>query len=112
MKLTGMNQLWVAHITYIRLKKEFVYLAVILDAFLRKVVGWATQEPLPGSSFRWVSSWLFLGELLSSRARTPSDCAKTVPNTSTESWPCQNLNKRQIDALIHDKVQDSFRELD
>ena len=38
MKLTGMNQLWIADITYIRLKKEFVYLAVILDAFSRKVV--------------------------------------------------------------------------
>jgi putative transposase len=35
MKLTGMNQLWVADITYIRLKKEFVYLAVVLDAFSR-----------------------------------------------------------------------------
>jgi transposase InsO family protein len=35
MKLTGMNQLGVANITYIRLKKEFVYLAVILDAFSR-----------------------------------------------------------------------------
>jgi len=33
MKLTGINQLWVADITYIRLKKEFVYLAVVLDAF-------------------------------------------------------------------------------
>jgi putative transposase len=40
MKLTGINQLWVADITYIRLKWEFVYLAVILDAFSRKVVGW------------------------------------------------------------------------
>ena len=50
MKLTGMNQLWVADITYIRLKKEFVYLAVVLDAFSRKVVGWAlgpnTCEPI------------------------------------------------------------------
>ena len=34
MKLTGINQLWVADITYIRLKAEFVYLAVILDGFL------------------------------------------------------------------------------
>ncbi len=46
MKLTGMNQLWVADITYIRLKKEFVYLAVILDAFSRKVVGWALDRTL------------------------------------------------------------------
>ncbi|HYT20463.1 MAG TPA: IS3 family transposase [Candidatus Polarisedimenticolia bacterium] len=45
-KLTGMNQLWVADITYIRLKKEFVYLAVILDAFSRRVVGWALDRTL------------------------------------------------------------------
>lgn len=38
--LTGINQLWVSDITYIRLPQEFVYLAVILDAFSRKVVGW------------------------------------------------------------------------
>ncbi len=41
MKLTGINQLWVADITYIRLQREFVYLAVILDAFSRRVIGWA-----------------------------------------------------------------------
>ncbi len=46
MKLTGMNQLWVADITYIRLQKEFVYLAVVLDAFSRKVVGWALDRTL------------------------------------------------------------------
>ena len=46
MKLRGMNQLWVADITYIRLKREFVYLAVILDAFSRKVVGWALERTL------------------------------------------------------------------
>jgi transposase InsO family protein len=46
MKLTGMNQLWIADITYVRLKKEFVYLAVILDAFSRKVVGWALERTL------------------------------------------------------------------
>jgi len=46
MKLTGMNQLWIADITYIRLKKEFVYLAVVLDAFSRKVVGWALDRTL------------------------------------------------------------------
>ena len=46
MKLTSINQLWVADITYIRLKAEFVYLAVILDGFSRKVVGWALDRTL------------------------------------------------------------------
>ena len=46
--LTGVNQLWVADITYIRLHREFVFLAVILDAFSRKVVGWALDRHLKG----------------------------------------------------------------
>ena len=46
MKLTAINQLWVADITYIRLKAEFVYLAVILDAFSRRVVGWTLDRTL------------------------------------------------------------------
>jgi putative transposase len=46
MKLTGMNQLWVADITYIRLHREFVYLAVILDAYSRRVVGWELERTL------------------------------------------------------------------
>jgi putative transposase len=46
MKLTGVDQLWVADITYLRLKTEFVYLTVILDAFSRKVVGWALDRTL------------------------------------------------------------------
>jgi len=46
MKLTGINQLWVADITYLRLKAEFVYLAVILDAWSRKVVGWELGQTL------------------------------------------------------------------
>ena len=46
LKLTGINQLWVADITYIRLQSEFVYLAVILDGFSRKVVGWALERTL------------------------------------------------------------------
>ncbi len=44
--LTGINQLWVADITYIRLRAAFVYLAVILDGFSRKVVGWALEHTL------------------------------------------------------------------
>ena len=44
--LTGCDQLWVADITYIRLAWEFVYLAVILDAFSRRVLGWALERTL------------------------------------------------------------------
>jgi transposase InsO family protein len=40
------NRLWVADITYVRLTEAFVYLAVILDAFSRKVVGWAMADHL------------------------------------------------------------------
>ena len=46
MKLNAVNQLWVADITYIRLHREFVYLAVILDGFSRKVVGWELGKTL------------------------------------------------------------------
>jgi putative transposase len=44
MQVTGPNQLWVADITYIRLQNEFVYLAVLLDVFSRRVVGWALER--------------------------------------------------------------------
>jgi putative transposase len=40
MKLTAPNQLWISDITFVRLRDEFIYLAVILDAYSRKVVGW------------------------------------------------------------------------
>lgn len=43
---TGIDQIWVADITYVRLGEAFVYLAVILDAFSRKVVGWALDDHL------------------------------------------------------------------
>ena len=46
MRLTGVNQLWVADITYILLQAEFVYQAVTLDSFSRKVVGWALERTL------------------------------------------------------------------
>jgi transposase InsO family protein len=44
--LTDLDQLWVADITYIRLEEEFVYLAVILDAYSRRVVGWALDQTM------------------------------------------------------------------
>jgi len=46
MVLTGTDQLWVADITYVRLAREFVYLAVVLDAFSRRVIGWELARTL------------------------------------------------------------------
>lgn len=42
--LTGINQAWVADITYIRIRKSFVFLAAILDRYSRKVIGWAISQ--------------------------------------------------------------------
>ena len=46
MVLTGIDQLWVADITYIRLQVEYVYLAILLDAFSRRCIGWALRRSL------------------------------------------------------------------
>jgi transposase InsO family protein len=44
--LSGLDQLWVADITYVRLLEEFAFLAVVLDAFSRRVIGWALEGHL------------------------------------------------------------------
>jgi len=49
MILTAINQLWRADITYIRLRDEFVFLAVILDAYSRRVIGWALDREMEDS---------------------------------------------------------------
>jgi putative transposase len=46
---TGLDQIWAADITYVRLAEDFVYLAVVLDAFSRRVVGWALADHLEAS---------------------------------------------------------------
>jgi putative transposase len=46
MTVTGINQLWIADITYIRLRTEFVYLAIQLDRYSRKAIGWALDRRL------------------------------------------------------------------
>jgi len=49
LKPTGVNQLWVADITYVRLAEGFAYLAVVLDAFSRRAIGWAMEAHLEAS---------------------------------------------------------------
>lgn len=49
MQVTGLDQLWVADITYLRLLEEFAFLAVVLDACSRRVIGWAVEIHLRAS---------------------------------------------------------------
>lgn len=46
MVVNGINQLWVADITYVRLQREFIFVAVILDVYSRRVVGWSVSRLL------------------------------------------------------------------
>ena len=46
LEVTSINQLWIADITYIRLSREFIYLAVILDAYSRRCIGWALSRQI------------------------------------------------------------------
>lgn len=48
-RLSAINQLWVADITYVQLREEFVYAAILLDAFSRRVIGWAIEKNLQAS---------------------------------------------------------------
>jgi transposase InsO family protein len=94
MELTAPNQLWVADLTYVRVQQEFVYLAVVLDAFSRRVVGWALNQSLRAPlllmrcSKRLTNATLFLVWSI-----TPIEACNTpVPNiagssTSTASLP-------------------------
>jgi transposase InsO family protein len=63
---SGVNQLWVADITYVRLAEGFAYLAVVLDAFSRRAIGWAMEEHLKASL-----ALAALEMALASRAITP-----------------------------------------
>lgn len=46
LEIKRINQVWVADITYIRLLTEFVYLAVIVDLYSRKIIGWPISRSL------------------------------------------------------------------
>lgn len=61
MRLDGINQVWASDITYIRIENGFVYLAVILDLFSRKVIGWSIS--------RSIDRYLTLGALEMAIAR-------------------------------------------
>ena len=95
MVLTGVDQLWVADITYIRLREEFVFLAVILDAYSRRVIGWALDRTLEdeltlsGAAHgacraAWSSrAWCIIPTAArSTPAATTPTCSRTTASTS------------------------------
>ena len=49
MELSAVDRLWVADITYVRMREEFAYLAIVLDAFSRRVIGWALETHMLAS---------------------------------------------------------------
>jgi putative transposase len=90
LKLTGINQLWVADITYIRLQTEFVYLAVILDGFSRKVVVHHSDRGLQYASNEYV-------QVLQEHKIIPSMSRPANPydNASCESF-MKTLKREEI----------------
>jgi putative transposase len=87
MRLTGINQLWVADITYVRLKGESVYLAVILDSFSRKVVGWAVDRTVMSSRLTVAA----LERAVADRPKNLGDGGSTQENFGAKSpFLCPN----------------------
>ncbi len=111
MKLTGIHQLWVADITYIRLKAEFVYLAVILDRFSRKVVGWALDRTLGNrlavGALEQASEKLTaatrssasLGSRVAIRLRRICGDTREASDDSEHEPACQPIRQRQLRKL-------------
>ena len=88
MVLTAMNQLCIADITYIRLRDEFVFLAVILDAFSRRVIGWALDRTMEDSL-----TLEALGMALSRRAIQPGLVHHSDRGSQYASGGCTDLLK-------------------
>jgi transposase InsO family protein len=136
LKLTGINQLWVADITYLRLGREFVYLAVVLDAYSRKVVGWevarhmtcaltrtaleralAARQPAPGlvhHSDRGVqyaateyTNLLAQHQLIPSMSRP----ANPYDNAACESF-MKTLKREEINAGAYQDLEDLRQHLE
>ena len=86
MMLTGLDQLWGADITYIRLEWEFVYLAVVLDAYSRRVDCWRAdrtlEEELTLAACGWLSIVVFLALAGTSFHRVSS----TPPTITPIRW--------------------------
>jgi transposase InsO family protein len=89
MQLTAINQLWVADITYIRLRQEFVYLSVLLDAYSRRVIGWALGKTLEA-------------DLAASALRMALECRRPAPGLVHHSDRGVQYASHEYKALLKD----------
>ena len=126
---TGMNQLWVADSTSIRLKGEFVYLAVMLDVYSRKVVGWALERtlaarlpiaalesalaerhPLPGVVHHSDRGVQYASEEYVTMLRTPH----MIPSMSRPANPYDNASCERVMQTLKREESDAntYRDLD
>jgi putative transposase len=131
MELTGIDQLWVADITYIRLGGEFVYLAIVLDRFSRRALGWsldrtlaarlplsalrqaiAERQPAPGlvhhSDCGVQYACREYGELLEAHGIVPSMSRRANPY---DNAVCESFMKTLKYEEIHCNRYDSLEEL-
>lgn len=98
LKITGINQLWVADITYIQLSKEFVYLAVIIDVFSRRCIGWELS--------RHIDTGLTLNALHKAFRTRNVDNLKGLVHHSDQG--VQYASKEYVDCLKEHDIQISM----
>ena len=136
MRPNSVDQLWVADITYIRLQGEFVYLAVVLDGYSRKVVGWKLdraltsrlavealeraidlRQPLPGAvhhsdrGVQYVSPEYVAILKLHGMVRSMSRPANPYDNASCESF-IKTLKREEIYANKYRDLEDLHSHLE
>jgi len=136
LELTRIDQLWVADISYIRLQEEFAFIAVVLDAFSRRVIGWALEDHLRASlaiaalsmalAARWPAPCTLIhhsdrgvqyacgdySDLLAAHGIQPSMSRVGNPydNAKAESF-IKTLKHEQVDGRIYCDVDHARREI-
>lgn len=98
LKITGINQLWVADITYIQLSKEFVFLAVIIDVFSRRCIGWELS--------RHIDTYLTLDALKNALATRKGDSLKSLIHHSDQG--VQYASREYVECLKKYGIQVSM----
>jgi transposase InsO family protein len=136
MKLDMRNQLWVADLTYIRLAREFVFLALVLDAWSRAVIGWklgrrldcelalaalqkaiATRRPQPGLVHHSDGGSQYAArDYVEQLERIGATLSMSRPGRPWENGRCESfirtLKKEEIDARAYTGLQHLERNID